>query len=188
MKPVKLSIALMVLFIVFTAAVGVSSAQTGISISFDYERQSGIASNQFAVWIEDGRGRHVRTLFVTDFSARERGIKRRPDTVPVWAALSGAGKWPQKNVDAVSRATPASSRIGVFWDFTDHQGKMVRAGLYRYRVEGVVKWKKRILYSGDIKYGRKITITRPAVKAFPEGEKFEQNMITNVRIEKAQRP
>jgi len=36
-----------------------------VEVSFTFARQSGAASNQFAVWVEDAQGRYVRTLYAT---------------------------------------------------------------------------------------------------------------------------
>ena len=55
----------------------------GVEISFIYEKISGSASNQFAIWIEDMGGNHIRTLYATKWTARG-GYKSRPDSIPIW--------------------------------------------------------------------------------------------------------
>lgn len=180
---ILLSTLILILFISFTATY--SSAQSIVSISLDYKKQFGMASNQFAVWIEDSRGKHVKTLYVTEFTSGNRGFEKRPGSVPLWVSSSGVRNWTQKKIDGVSRATPKSSRILLTWNFTDQNGKRVSPGVYRYRIEAVVKWAKRVIYTGNIRYGKKTGISQPVVETFPRGERFEQNMISNVKVNRA---
>ncbi|MDR0424218.1 MAG: DUF2271 domain-containing protein [Clostridiales Family XIII bacterium] len=124
-----------------------------IVISFDYEKQSGIASNQFAVWIEDENGRHVKTLYATAFTANG-GYERRPDSIPTWVSKSGLASMTKEQVDAISSATPASGRLSYTWDLTDADGETVTADVkYKFFVEGNLRWKNRVLYSGLIDLG-----------------------------------
>ena len=39
-----------------------------VSLSFNYLRQDGPGSNQYAVWVENEKGEVVKTLFVTSFT------------------------------------------------------------------------------------------------------------------------
>jgi hypothetical protein len=70
---------------------------------------------QMAVWLETSEGRFVRTLSVSDKSARDEwiGTASRPEALPVWRAASaggtGAGAAADAAADAVSGATPAGS-------------------------------------------------------------------------------
>ena len=36
-----------------------------LEVSFNYQKQAGPGSNQYAVWIENEKGEFVKTLFVT---------------------------------------------------------------------------------------------------------------------------
>ena len=67
-------------------------AQT-LEVSFDYQRQAGPGSNQYAVWIENEKGDVVKTLFVTSYTTKgrarggeqpKRGYIVRPACVPTW--------------------------------------------------------------------------------------------------------
>jgi hypothetical protein len=118
-----------------------------VTISFDYQKQSGYASNQFAVWIEDGNGALVKTLFATRFTATG-GYRTRPDAIPLWVERAGLANKP--NVDAFSGATPKSGQLAYSWDLTDESGKRVPDGTYRFFVEGTLRWKNRVLYSGEL--------------------------------------
>lgn len=118
-----------------------------VAISFDFEKQSGYASNQFAVWVEDEGGAMVKTLFATRFAAKG-GYAERPDAIPVWVSRSGVAN--MTNVDAISGATPKSGALCYVWDLTDADGVRVPDGTYRYFVEGTLRWKNHVLYSGEI--------------------------------------
>ena len=62
-----------------------------LEVSFDYQRQAGPGSNQYAVWIENEKGNVVKTLFVTSYTTKgrarggerpKRGYIVRPACVP----------------------------------------------------------------------------------------------------------
>ena len=117
-----------------------------VSVSFDFEKQGGYASNQYAVWIEDADGTLVKTLFVTNFTAKG-GYQKRPDTIPVWVERSAAGTGVP---DGVSGATPKSGSVRCVWDLTDQSGARVANGTYTFFVEGTLRWKNQVLYSGEL--------------------------------------
>ena len=41
-----------------------------VELSFNYQKQSGAGSNQYAVWVENSEGKVVRTLVVTSFTSK----------------------------------------------------------------------------------------------------------------------
>ena len=72
---------------------------SALEVSFNYQRQPGPGSNQYAVWIENEKGEFVKTLFVTSYTAKgrsrgaeqpKRGYIVRPACVPVWVKTSKA--------------------------------------------------------------------------------------------------
>jgi hypothetical protein len=71
-------------------------------VEFDiaFNRQSGYATNQFAVWIETPDGEFVKTIAVTEFTANG-GYENRPDALKLWRESGGLD-----DVDAVTTATP----------------------------------------------------------------------------------
>ena len=89
-----------------------TSAPTTLSgeiiVTFDYEKQSGSASNQYAVWVEDIEGNYINTLYATQWTA-SGGHKSRPDSIALWVNKSSIASMPDYYVDAVSGATPKSS-------------------------------------------------------------------------------
>ena len=70
------------------------SAKTqSLEVSFNYQKQAGAGSNQYAVWIENEKGEVVKTLFVTAYTTKgrarggqpaQRGYIIRPTCVPTW--------------------------------------------------------------------------------------------------------
>lgn len=118
-----------------------------VTITLDYEKQSGFASNQFAVWIEDTDGNLIKTLFVTEFTVKT-GFEKRPDALPVWVSRAMPTK--QSTPDATSGATPKSGELTFVWDLNDQNGMRVADGTYQFFVEGTLRWKNHVLYSDEI--------------------------------------
>ena len=71
----KIFIILLALFI----ATSFKYAQNNkiVQINFDYTKRGGFASNQIAVWVEDARGNYIKTIYITDFTGRREGWKKR---------------------------------------------------------------------------------------------------------------
>ncbi len=137
-----------------TTAFGQPAGSSGtITISYTFTHLLRVASNQYAIWIEDDKGVHVRTLFVTSFTARRGGWKFRPDSIPTWTRSFGIASAAQKDIDAVSGATPRSGTYAVQWDLRDAKGRPVAPGTYRYLVEGNIYWQQRVLWVGTIIVG-----------------------------------
>jgi tetratricopeptide (TPR) repeat protein len=82
---------------------------------------------QTAVWIDDEEENHIRTLYVSGFAGY---VRERQITLPLWAAVT--------EFEGIDGVTSASIDIGhhVFiWDLKDYNGKKVKKGRYRVRVE-----------------------------------------------------
>ena len=78
-----------------------------LEVSFDYQKQAGPGSNQYAVWIENEKGDVVKTLFVTSYTTKGRvrgneqpmrGYVKRPNCVPTWVKASKPARSPTKNL------------------------------------------------------------------------------------------
>jgi hypothetical protein len=118
-----------------------------VTINFDFQRLSGPAANQLAVWIEEANGEYLKTLYATRYTVRG-GFKKRPDCIPAWVEKSGLAKGAV--LDAVSGATPRTGPLSFTWDLTDESGRPVPHGSYRFIVEGSLRWANRVLYTGEI--------------------------------------
>ena len=124
-----------------------ASAETEVKISFDYQRQSTIASNQIALWVEDEKGHAVRTLLATSFTAGRRGYRNREMSLENWVAAAQPDRMDEATLDAISSATPSTDHLEYIWDLTDDQGKPVPAGDYLIRLEGTLYWESSVLYT-----------------------------------------
>jgi hypothetical protein len=129
------------------------SALSGeVAISLEYVRQSGSASNQYAVWIEDMGGKLLKTLYATQWTANG-GYKTRPDSIALWVEKSNLAAMTESEVDAIGGATPRTGTQTYTWDLTDADGGAVSPGEYRFVVEGTLRWKNSVVYSGVIAIG-----------------------------------
>jgi hypothetical protein len=128
----------------------VSKGKVEVRFTFNYGTY--IASNQFAVWIEDSSGKFIRTLYAPRFTATG-GWEKRPDALPVWVSRSGLGSGTAPSVDAYTGATPKFGPQVFTWDCTDQDGRPVEAGEYRFFVEGTICWQDGVLYEGVITVG-----------------------------------
>lgn len=135
-----------------------------LEVTFNYERQNGPGSNQYAVWIEDETGRVVRTLFVTAFTSKgrsrdgqpaQRGYTFRPTCVPSWVKAIKAEERTDQELDAYTGATPQSGRQTFVWDLTDLGGKKVKKGTYRIKVEATLINDRIVTYTGLFAVGGK---------------------------------
>jgi hypothetical protein len=144
-----LSVLLIALMLVTGCAAPVEAQRDSdiVSVSFSFEKQQGYASNQFAVWVEDMDGNLVKTLYVTKFTAKG-GFEQRPDAIPVWVERAGIAQGSE--VDAVTGATPKTGNVSFVWDLTDESGARVADGTYSYFVEGTLRWKNHVLFTGEI--------------------------------------
>lgn len=97
-------------------------------------------------------GNHIRTLYATKWTARG-GYKSRPDSIPIWVEKTNLASMSKAEVDAVSGATPRSGAQTYTWDLTDSNSQSVEPGEYRFFVEGTLRWKNQVMYSGIIDIG-----------------------------------
>lgn len=173
-------------------AMGQSKKGKSLEVSFNYQKQAGAGSNQYAVWIENNKGEVVKTLFVTSYTTKGRtrageepmrGYVKRPNCVPTWVKASKASEKSDQQLDAFTGATPQAGGLQTFvWDFTDQQGKAVPQGTYKVLVEATLYQASDIIYSGTFstkdKSGAVVltsTLTQPDEK--------HQGMITDVKAE-----
>jgi len=171
--------------------VGMATATGEVVISFEYTRQSGSASNQHAVWIEDVDGNLVKSLFASQWTANG-GYRTRPDSIAVWAERADLANMSSAEVDAVAGATPSSGVQSYIWDLTDLHGDAVKKGDYIFFIEGTLRWKNYVLISGIITIGdMPVTVQGEATFHYEESDRHaalttesgENNMIGPVTAE-----
>lgn len=156
-----------------------------VELSFNYQKQSGAGSNQWAVWVENSEGQVVRTLTVTSFTSKGRGGRRgytfRPTCTPTWVKNAKAEEMTDEQIDAVTGATPSQSGIQTYtWDFKDADGKEVPAGDYKIYLEATLYFNSIVLYSGSFSTKDKageIALT----STLTEEDEAHKNMITEVK-------
>lgn len=161
-----------------------------LEVSFNYQRQAGPSSNQYAVWIENEKGKVVKTLFVTSYTTKgrasggeqaKRGYIVRPTCVPTWVKTVKADEKTDQQLDAITRATPQTGGTQTFtWDFTNQEGKAVPQGMYKVVVEATLFFESDIIYSGTFSTKDKagdITL----ISTLTKEDEQHKDMVTNVR-------
>ena len=169
---------------------GRTAKVNSLEVSFNYQRQQGPGSNQYAVWIENEKGEVVKTLFVTSFTTKGRtrgneqpmrGYIKRPACVPTWVKASKANDLTDQQLDAYTGATPQASGTQTFtWDFTDQQGKAVQKGTYKVFVEATLFNASTITYSGSFSTQDKagsVALT----SQLTESDEKHKDMVTDVK-------
>ena len=147
--------AVLVLFVQINAFTQASSAGAfKVEVSFTYTKQSGTASNQFAVWIEDAQGHYIKTLYATRFTAAG-GWQRRPFSLPQWVKQSNIAGMNKTQIDALTGPTPKAGDLRYVWDGTDSTGRTVSAGEYRVLVEATLRNENQVIYTATVKLGEK---------------------------------
>jgi hypothetical protein len=156
--------------------------QTGrrLEVAFTCDNLLMVASNQYAIWIEDMDGNYVDTLYVTRYTAGE-GHRRRPQSIREWVAAADPGNMRASEIDAIAGATPKPGNYVVCWDFTDGKGNPVTGSRYRYFIEGTLYMDDDVMYSGVIHLGD------DAWEEYPEPEYTVADseykaMLSNVRV------
>lgn len=183
MRPIgRITVVALALLLAAAAAfaAGADGQTSGtVTVSYDLHRMPTIASNQMAVWIEDGDGKFVKTLYVTWFTGKG-GYERRPDCLPLWRKSAGVDGPPTAEVDAVTRATQHPGRHSLVWDCTDDAGRPVAPGKYIYKVEGTLFWTKEILWTGEIAVGDRPSVSRAIASYLPPATQGGDPMIVEV--------
>ncbi|MBS5410936.1 MAG: DUF2271 domain-containing protein [Bacteroides thetaiotaomicron] len=151
-----------------------------LEISFKFQR-GGIASSQYAIWIENEKGKLVRTIYATSFTAKG-GYEYREDAIPFWVNKAKPQEMSSVQMDAITGATPQNGILVYQWDGTDDNGNRVPKGNYKFFIEGTLYWKSRVVYSGDFFWGNKEQASISVkVKHFNQLQN-NQNMITELRV------
>lgn len=158
----------------------VKGGKERLEISFNFHR-GGIASSQYAIWIEDGKGKLVRTIYATPFTVKG-GYEYRENAIPMWVDKAKPQRMTSTQVDAVTGATPQNGYLVYRWDGKDDKGARVPAGKYEVFIEGTLHWKSRILYSGDFVWGENNQNPIPLKVEYFDRSSVNENMITGLKV------
>ncbi len=194
MKQVKLISVILVAILLSAVAVAQNAKKSknasSLEVTFNYQKQAGPGSNQYAVWIEDAQGNVVKTLFVTSYTTKGRarqgeepmrGYVKRPNCVPTWVTTAKAAEQTDQQLDAFTGATPQVGGTQTFtWDFTDQQGKAVKNGTYKVLVEATLYQASDIVYSGTFSALDKAGEIR-LTSTLTEPDENHKDMVTNVK-------
>ena len=163
-----------------------------LEVSFDYTKQSGPGSNQYAVWVENENSDVVKTLFVTHFSAlgrsrngepADRGYHYRPSCVHNWVKNVNADALTDEQMDSFTGATPAESGLQSFiWDFTDQAGNPVPKGTYKAIIEADLHDWTLKTFTVEISKGQKPGVVE-YVEDYSQPDEEYEGMVTNVKFE-----
>lgn len=159
---------------------GTYSGNKELTISFDFQR-GGIASSQYAIWIENEEGKLVRTLYATSFTAKG-GYEYREDAIPFWVGKACPEKMTDTQVDAISGATPGNGKLTYIWDGTDQTGIRVPKGKYFFFVEGTLYWKSRVLFSGTVNWGGAEQVSIPVETRYFNRSTVNKDMISSIKV------
>lgn len=152
-----------------------------IEVTFDYQRQGGAGSNQFAVWIEDAQGDLVKTLAVTQYTSTG-GWRLRKSSLSHWQEIADPLHMSMEEIDAVSGATPKQSgTYRVIWDFTNQNGNPVPDGEYRCKLEAALFFTSYALYDGSFTTTDEASVIQPSPQYSYEKSSYK-DMIGHVEM------
>jgi len=98
-----------------------------LDLSFKIPRGSKVKRPYLAVWVEDAKGKVVRT--VTVWGKQEKYLRE----MTAWWQAAGAAD--PKLVRSVTRATREAGKYTITWDGLDDQGAALPKGVYTLVVE-----------------------------------------------------
>jgi len=163
------------------AAAQAAAPQNAAEMAFSFTRQSGAASNQFAVWIEDSGGRYIKTIYATRYTANG-GWRQRATSIPAWVRRSGLSGMTTAQIDALTGATPRTGSLAYTWDGTDSQGAAVPNGNYFMILEGTLRWGNQVLYRAPIRLGQGPAAAEVSVE-YTGDPGAERTMIGDVTVQ-----
>ena len=175
----KIFIILSALFI--AASLEYAQNNKTVQINFDYTKRGGFASNQIAVWVEDSKGNYIKTIYITDFTGKKAGWKKRQNSLSNWQRKANVVSMSQTEIDAISKATPKQGNVNIIWDCKDNNGKFVRDGNYKIVVEATIYEDNNVLYTAEINIGDKADSKIASPKYSKTGAK-EMDIIKNVKV------
>lgn len=163
-----------------TGVTAQQSSQAAAELTFYFTRQSGRATNQFAVWVEDTQGKYINTLYAAKFTATG-GWKQRETSIPVWVKQSSLSTMAKAQVDALTGATPKTGSLTYTWDGKDSKGAVVPAGDYVIFLEGTLRWENQVLCRAPIRLGQGTASAQVSVNYSGDSTE-ERSMISGVKV------
>jgi len=176
----RLFLILILTTLILTGAAAQQTQAPAAEVTFTFTRQSGSASNQFAVWIENAHGQYIKTVYAASYTAKG-GWKRRASSIPVWVKQSSLSDMTSAQVDALTGATPRTGTLTYTWDGTDSRGAPVPAGDYVVILEGTLRWENQVYYRAPIRLGQGASSAQVSVE-YSSDPMPERAMIGDVKV------
>lgn len=151
-----------------------------VEISFNFLR-GGIASSQYAIWIEDKNGKLIRTIYATPFTVKG-GYAYRKEAIPTWVSKAKPKEMSAAQIDAVTGATPHNRTLNYIWDGTDDKHRQVADGIYTIYIEGILYWNSRVTCLGKVDWGNQKQSSIPVTTYYHDSSPKNKNMITEVKM------
>ena len=150
-----------------------------MDIQYHLYKRDTIASNQIALWIEDGSHRYVRTLIASSFTAKG-GWRERPQALPEWRTAASWSHATQEEIDSVLLPEQSPGVYHVYWDCTDTDGRPVPAGTYYVRMEGNIYWDNRVVFSVPVAVGESSARASASPQYLPGGDQSSGTILSDV--------
>ena len=157
-----------------------------VRVSLTYTAQSGTASNQFALWVEDETGQYIATLYATQYTAN-KGYKDRPQSQPIWVEKANPEDMTKQTLDIVAGATPKSGALYYEWRYTDDAGRPIDSqARYTIRLEATLRWDNYLLWTAVIEGAEVIKTSEQRVASRQENnlddDAAEWDMIQDIEL------
>ena len=148
-----------------------------VEVYFTLNEVEGVVpSYQTVVWLEDEGGAIVHSALVSEYLSM--GGNNKEGVCSSWSGKSGWSKKKQKEVMAVTRATPKAGATVVKVDC----GKAgLEDGRYRYFVEVHIVKDYNVVYSGEIVVGAEDDWDVAKVKHVPKKHDKGSGLVSDVR-------
>ena len=159
---------------------GNNSSNAVTELIFNFNRQSGHASNQFALWIEDSNGQYIKTIYATRYTA-SGGWRRRETSLPLWVKQSNLSRKNNTEIDVLTSATPRSGNLIYYWDGTNSLGEAVSDGNYVIILEGTLRWENQAYYRAPLHLGQGVSIPEVSIEYIGDAGD-DRDMINNVIV------
>lgn len=181
-KQMKKLVLFAIVLLTFAQLCGTAFAGNGdkAEITFKYDRLSGHATNQFAIWVEDAEGKYVDTVYATRFTATG-GWEKRPAALHRWVGHAEVAKMNKAEIDAITGATPKAGTLTYTWDLTDKNGKKLPDGPYMILLEATLRNENSVVYRALVEVGGDSVTLHPIPK-YAGKDEADRKMISEVTV------
>jgi hypothetical protein len=155
-----------------------TSSPVGLILEFDFNPIERVNANRFAIWVEDGDGAYVKTLFVC---ANTSDAVQSRETLPRWVSVSDVATMSQAMLDALVAPVPEAGTQTFIWDLTDAEGTPILAGRYSIYLEASLGGSDSVIYSTTLRIDD-TEKTMAVASGYYGSDEADRDMISNVGI------